>query len=143
MILLDVNVLLYAFLEDLPEHPRYRDWLVRTVSSNEPFGLSDIVLSAVVRIATNPRISNPPASAEDAFAFVRALRSAPNATILSPGERHWAIFERLCHETMVRGPHVTDAYLAALAIETGSEWITTDRDFARFPGLRWRHPLAA
>ncbi|TAK75093.1 MAG: PIN domain-containing protein, partial [Dehalococcoidia bacterium] len=75
-------------------------------------------------------------------AFANTLRSSPGVVIVGAGDRHWDIFERLCLEAGARGNLVTDAYLAALAIESGSELITTDRDFARFPGLRWRHPLA-
>lgn len=72
---------------------------------------------------------------------VASVRDHPNAVTLTPGERHWGIFQRLCREANAKGNLVADAYLAALAIETGAEWITTDRDYARFSGLRWRHPL--
>ena len=94
-----------------------------------------------MRVATHPRIFSPPAPVGRAFAFATALRSQPNAVNINPGPRHWEIFERLCVATDAKGNLVADAYLAALAIESGSEWITTDRDFTRFPGLRWRHPL--
>lgn len=77
-----------------------------------------------------------------ALAFADALRAQTNAVIVSPGSRHWQIFEGLCVAAGAKGDLVPDAYLAALAIESGCEWITTDRDFSRFPGLRWRHPLA-
>lgn len=106
-------------------------------------GVSDLVLSGFVRIATHPRIFSPPAPAEQALAFATALRRQPTAVPVAPGPRHWEIFERLCLGAGARGNLVSDAYLAALAIESGSEWITTDRDFSRFPGLRWRHPLTA
>lgn len=76
-----------------------------------------------------------------ALEFVDRLREQPNTVLVAPAARHWDIFSRLCHATSAKGNLVADAYLAALAIETGSEWITTDRDYARFPGLRWRHPL--
>jgi toxin-antitoxin system PIN domain toxin len=112
------------------------------VTSPEAFGLSELVLSAFVRIVTNPRIFAEPDSVSDAFGFAAALCDQPNAVIISPGERHWEVFADLCREGRARGNLVTDAYLAALAIESGCDWITTDRDFARFPGLRWRHPLA-
>jgi toxin-antitoxin system PIN domain toxin len=95
-----------------------------------------------VRVATHPRIFDPPASTAAALAFADALRSQPNAVLVAPGSRHWEIFGRLCRSAGAKGNLVPDAYLAALAIESGSEWITTDRDFSRFPGLRWRHPLA-
>ncbi len=124
-----------------PNHPAYRGWLQDVVDSDEAFGVSDLVLSGFVRIVTHPRIFSPPESVESALEFADVLRARPNAVSISPGVRHWRIFERLCHETRARGNLVPDAYLAALAIESGSEWITTDRDYSRFPGLRWRHPL--
>jgi len=134
-------VLVYAFHEGTPDHKRYREWLEAAVISDEPLGLSELVLSEFVRVATHPRIFSPPAPVADALAFVAALRAQPNAVIVMPGERHWGIFDRLCRDAGARGNLVADAYLAALAIESGCEWITTDRDFSRFPSLRWRHPL--
>jgi toxin-antitoxin system PIN domain toxin len=135
-------VLVYAFHEGAPDHRRYRGWLQAAVSAEEPLGLAELVLSGFVRVATHPRVFSPPAPVERALAFADALREQPNAVILAPGPRHWAIFERLCLTAQAKGNLVADAYLAALAIESGSEWITTDRDFSRFTGLRWRHPLA-
>ena len=142
MILLDVNVLVHAFHEASPEHEAYRAWLETTVEADEPFGMSELVLSGFVRISTHPRVFNPPAPVGEALAFANALRSQPNAVIVAPGPRHWEIFEGLCVAAGVKGNLVADAYLAALAIESGCEWISGDRDFSRFPGLRWRHPLA-
>ena len=113
------------------------------MKSDEPFGVSSIVLSGFVRITTHPRVFEDPSPPATAFAFADAMRSARNAVAIEPGPRHWSLFERLCVESGAKGNLVADAYLAALAIESGSEWITTDRDFARFQGLRWRHPLAA
>jgi toxin-antitoxin system PIN domain toxin len=95
----------------------------------------------VVRVVTSPRIFSPPQPLELALEFAGAIRAQPNAVPVEPGRRHWEIFDRLCRAASVRGSLVADAYFAALAIESGSEWITTDRDYARFPGLRWRHPL--
>jgi uncharacterized protein len=141
MRLLDVNVLLYAFREAAPDHERYRSWLEGTLDADEPVGVADQVLSGFVRIATHPRVFDPPATLDEAFAFADAVRSAPNAVTVSPGPRHWGLFQRMCREGATRGNLVADAYLAALALESGSELITTDRDFARFPGLRWRHPI--
>jgi len=142
VILLDVNVLVHAFREASPEHAAYRAWLEATVAGDEPFGLSELVLSGFVRIATHPRVFDPPAPVGEALAFADALRSQPNAVIVAPGTRHWEIFERLCVTGGAKGNLASDAYLAALAIESGCEWITGDRDFSRFPGLRWWHPLA-
>jgi uncharacterized protein len=141
MILPDVNVLVYAFNEDARDHARYGEWLEETVKAPEPYAVSELVLSAVVRIVTNPRILQRPAPTERALEFVEGVAAAPNCVRLGPGPRHWRIFTDLCRTARVRGGGVTDAYFAALAIESGSEWITADRGFARFPGLRWRHPL--
>lgn len=141
MILPDVNVLVYAFREDTPEHARYRDWLRARIGAPEAFGLSELVLSGALRVTTHPRVLDPPTPLERALEFLEALRAQPNAVLLQPGPRHWDIFTKLCTAAGAKGNLVADAYHAALAIEHGCEWITTDRDYARFPGLRWRHPL--
>jgi toxin-antitoxin system PIN domain toxin len=103
--------------------------------------MSDIVLSGFLRIVTNPRVFDPPSSVEDALSFADRVRQAPNCVPIAPGDRHWQIFSGLCRASGVRGNLVPDAYFAALAIESGSEWITNDGDYARFPGLRWRRPF--
>jgi hypothetical protein len=136
----DVNVLLYAHREDSSHHAACHRWLLDTMKMDAPFGLSDTVLAAVVRIATHPKIFKLPSRVDVALAFAAGLLAQPNAIMVRPGARHWEIFTRLCGEAAVRGNLVTDAYLAALAIESGCEWITTDGDFARFPGLKWRRP---
>ena len=142
MILPDVNVLIYAFRKDVLQHAQCRPWLNAVVSSDAPFGLSPLALNALVRITTNPRIYKTPSTIEDAFGFCEDLLGQPHCQIVEPGERHWNIFKRLCIETDTRGPRVTDAWFAALAIESGCEWITFDRDYARFPGLKWQVPTA-
>ena len=141
MILIDVNVLVYAFHDGSPDHDAYRQWLAETIESDEPFGVSDLVLSGLVRVLTHPRIFNPPVPLAEALAFADALRSQPNAVVVAPTARHWDIFKRLAQGAGAKGGLVADAYLAALALAAGCEWITADRDFSRFPGLRWRHPL--
>lgn len=138
----DVNVLIYAFRDAAPDHSRYRSWLEDALGAEEPLGIADIVLSGFVRVATHPRVFDPPASTMDALVFARTVRDAPNAVRVAPGLRHWELFEKLCVDGAARGNLVADAYLAALAVESGCELITTDRDFARFPGVRWRHPLS-
>lgn len=142
MLLFDVNVLVYAFRQDIPDSDRYAAWLEDVINNELAYGVCDFVLSGFVRIVTHPRILSPPATMDAALAFIETIRSQPQCVIISPGVRHWGIFTRLCKSTGARANLVPDAYLAALAIESGSEWITTDRDFARFPGLRWRHPLS-
>jgi hypothetical protein len=143
VILADVNVLVYAYREDVPRHEAYHEWLEEAISGDEAYGLSDLVLSGFLRVVTHPRIFSRPSPIEHALDFAGALRGHPNCVPLVPGPRHWEIFIRLCRSTGVKGSLVADAYFAALAIESGSEWITTDRDYSRFPGLRWRHPLAS
>jgi len=139
--LVDVNVLVYAHRKDAPDHERYRAWLEAWLDSDTAFGLSDLVLSGFLRVVTHPRIFNRPTPVEAALEFTDAIRSRPNCVPIAPGRRHWEIFTRLCSVAGVKGNLVPDAYFAALAIESGSEWITTDRDYSRFPHLKWRHPL--
>jgi toxin-antitoxin system PIN domain toxin len=134
-------VLVYAHREDSPRHKEFHAWLDGVVNGDEPYGVSDLVLSRFLRVVTHPRVFAPPPPMERALEFTDTIRSAPNAVRVAPGERHWEIFARLCRETGIRGNLVPDAWFAALAIESGSAWITADRDYARFPGLRWRHPL--
>lgn len=141
MDLIDVNVLVYAHRADTPDHDAYRRWLEDVIQSDQAYGMSDIVLSGFLRIVTHPRIFDPPNTMDTALAFVDAVRNQVNCVHIAPGPRHWEIFTRLCQSAGVRGNLVPDAYLAALAIESGSQWLTTDRDYSRFPGLRWRHPL--
>ena len=141
MILCDVNVLIYAFRSDSIRHEEYRAWLIDRLTGPENFGVSELVLSGLVRVVTHPRVYNKPSSADEVFEFAEAIRSRPNTVIVAPGQRHWDIFRDLCEANDVKGNLVPDAYFAALAIEKGCEWVTTDRDYARFPRLRWRHPL--
>jgi toxin-antitoxin system PIN domain toxin len=114
--------------------------LEELVNSNEAFGLSELVCSAFVRVVTHRSVFLRPSPLEEALLFVEDIRSRPNCSILRPAERHWHIFVELCRAVGARGNLVPDAYHAALAIESGSEWITMDGDYARFPGLRWRRP---
>lgn len=140
MILPDVNVLIYAFRSDSADHQLCRSWLDAVIEGDASFAISPLALSAVVRITTGFRIYREPSSLALAFAFCDSLLGQPHRRIVQPGERHWSIFQRLCVDTDTRGRRVTDAWFAALAIEWGCEWITLDRDFARFPGLKWQVP---
>lgn len=141
MILPDVNVLIYAYRPDSPDHARYKAWLDGLVNGAAAYGVAPQVLASVVRICTHPRIFVHPDPVAHVLQFGRALLEQPNATVVVPGERHWAIFESLCANARASGNLVQDAWFAALAIESGCEWITTDRDYARFPGLTWRSPI--
>lgn len=141
MILADVNVLIYAFRIDADRHSEYRVWLDESVNGPSLYGISPQVLGSVVRICTHPRIFTRPSSLNDTLSFCNVIASAPNARVVVPGERHWPIFEGLCISAQATGNLVQDAWFAALAIESGCEWITVDRDYARFAALKWRPPL--
>ena len=141
MILFEVNVLVNAHRSSQEHHEVARGLLESVVNAPEPFGLSELVLSSFIRIATNPRLFAVPTPLDVAFGFVGRLRGRSNARIVRAGDRHWQIFEQLCLRTQARGALIADAYHAALALEHACEWVSFDRDFARFPQLRWRHPL--
>lgn len=138
MILPDVNVLLYAFRSDAENHPAYRTWLEEVLDGDTAYGMSPQVLASVIRLATHPRIFMRPDRLEDALAFASVLLEQPHCQIIQPGPRHWGIFTGLCRNASAYGNLVQDAWLAALAIESGCEWITNDHDYARFDALRWR-----
>jgi len=140
MVLPDVNVLIAAYRADSPEHERCHAWLTSVANGDDAFALSEIVLSGFLRIVTNPRAFKQPSSLASALEFVNTFRAVPHCVDLRPKERHWKIFARLCEQAEAKGDLVADAYHAALAIESGSEWITLDGDFARFPGLKWSRP---
>ena len=141
MILLDANVLIYAFRQDTDSHAEYRGWLEEALAKESAVGISEMVLSTVVRITTHPKIFIKPSTLDEVFQFVDYIRSCTHVVRVIPGRAHWTIFHRLCREVQTKGNLVTDAYLAALAIEKGAEWITSDRDFSRFPDLKWRSPI--
>ena len=143
MILPDVNVLIYAFRQGVPQHEVCRRWLDRVVGDETRFGISPLALAAVVRITTNARTYAPPAPRSRLpLGYCDNLLGSPIARSSNRAERHFEIFKRLCVETSTRGPRVTDAWYAALAIEWGCEWVTLDRDYARFPGLKFSAPTA-
>ncbi|MGB4779114.1 type II toxin-antitoxin system VapC family toxin [Microbacterium sp.] len=136
MIAPDVNVLVQAYRAEAADHAQSARWLQQAVSSAEALALVDSVITGYVRVATNPRIYEIPTPPDVALAIVDELLAAPRVTRISPGPRHWRIFAELCRATGARGNLVSDAAHAAVAIEHGATWVTFDRDFARFPGLR-------
>jgi hypothetical protein len=137
----DVNVLVNAHRPEARDHERYRAWLDDARSGHEPLGLCDPVLTGFVRVVTHPRVFRAPTPVSVALEFVDALIASPASVRIVPGERHWQLFVELCRRADAAGNLVPDAYLAAMAIEQGADWVTADRGFGRFPGLRWRHPL--
>jgi hypothetical protein len=141
LILVDVNVLLYAFRRDADRHAEYRAWLDGVVNGDAPYGVSTQVLASLVRISTHPRIYREPSTREEALGFCRALLEPDICALVHPGDRHWAIFVDLVDRAKASGNLIQDAWFAALAIDSGVEWISTDRDYARFPGLAWRPPF--
>ena len=142
MILLDVNVLVYAHRADMPRHPECRQLFDSLLVGPHVFGVPEVVLAGVMRVVTLP-IWNPPTSTDDALRFCMTVRSSRHCLIVQPTTNHWAVFEQLCRASGVRGKHVSDAYLAAFAVDRDDEWVTADKGFDRFPGLRWRHPWEA
>lgn len=143
MIVPDVNVLVYAHHQDSVDHDAYRSWWEDVVNGPSAYGVSDLVLSGFVRVVTHPKVFDVPMRADAALAAADAARARANARRVGPGDRHWSIFADLVRSTGAKGNAVPDAYLAALAIESGNEFVTCDRGFSRYPGLRWRHPLDA
>jgi uncharacterized protein len=140
VVLPDVNVLVYAHRGDAPHHALCHEWLEAVVNGQESYALSELVLSGFLRVVTHPKVFTRPSPLAAALEFTEQLRGRPNCVPVAPGRRHWEIFRGLCTEAGAKGNLVPDAYLAAMAIEAGCEWVTTDRDFSRFKGLRWRHP---
>ena len=141
MILVDANILLYAYDPDSPRHEPARIWLETTLSRPEPVGVSWVTILAFLRIGTDPRVLQHPVSVTEAMAIVSGWLERPMVTILNPGPRHWEILRDLVTEGEAHGPLFTDAHLAALAVEHGATLATTDRHFRRFPGLRMLNPL--
>jgi toxin-antitoxin system PIN domain toxin len=141
MILFDVNVLVYAHREDAPPHRRILEWLEKVVDGDSAFALSDLVLSGFLRVVTHPRVFVTPSPIEKALEFINGMRARANCALVSPGQRHWEIFTSLCGRLAPKGNLIPDAFFAALAIEWGCTWATTDGDYARFPGLSWVNPL--
>lgn len=139
--LIDTNVLIYAHRPESERHREFRDWIGGVISGPEPYAVSDFAVNGMIRVVTDRRVYKDLTPIETALAYADKLRNQPHATVINPGARFWAIFEEICHRADVRGKLVPDAYLAALSIENACEFITTDRDFGKFPGLRWRHPL--
>jgi len=141
LILVDANLLLYAYHPRAELHESSRAWLEATLSGPQLVRFAWLTLWAFLRISTHRRVFERPLSASEAGAAVSSWLAQPGAGILEPGERHWDILQTLMKEGQTTGPLVMDAALAALAIEHGATLHTTDRDFSRFPGLKWTNPL--
>jgi len=138
--LLDANVILYAYNRDAAHHTACRDWLEAAVNADEPVGLPWQTSLAFIRISTNPKATRTPLSGSEACEILSSLLVRPSVVTVEAGERFWEILVHLIRAARVAGPLVTDAALAALAIEQGAVLCSTDRDFRRFDGLRLLDP---
>ncbi|MFI9560524.1 type II toxin-antitoxin system VapC family toxin [Nonomuraea endophytica] len=132
---------MHAFRREAHDHERFRLLVAEMVAGESAYAVSDFAVNGFMRIVTNGRIYKNPDSVESALSFAEDVRNRPHAVVIVPGPRHWEIFSRLCRQIEAKSKLVPDAYLAALAIEHGCEFVTCDKDFARFEGLRWRSPL--
>ena len=142
MLFLDVNVLVGAQRNDTSPHARtMRSWLESAAAGHEPIGVSELALSAMVRIVTHPRVFDRPSTPAEAIGFADALLAAPRVAVVRPGPRHWSIFTALVADQRLRGNDVPDAYYAAVALEQGATVVTADRGFSRF-GVRVLDPTA-
>jgi uncharacterized protein len=141
VIVLDANLLLYAYDNESPQHAIARHWIETMFSGAELVGLPWQTTSAFLRIMTNPKLPGERFTVGEAVAVVDDWLEQPNVRTLGPGEDHWLLFRQMIVEGQAPGALVSDAHLAALTIEFGGVLYTTDRDFARFPGLRWKNPL--
>lgn len=141
MMLLDVNILVHLHREDADRHDAIRAWMQTTLAGPQRIAVSDLALSGCLRVLTHPRVFKQPSPLNLALRFVQEFRSHSQVHLLGPGPGHWERFSELCRKVDARGNLIPDAYHAALAMEHDCEWISLDRGFVRFPGLRWRHPL--
>lgn len=141
MIVIDANLLLYAYSAASPHHQKARIWLETVLSGEEPVGIPWQTVAAFVRIATDPRVPGFRRSAAEALQIVDEWLQEPKVRLLLPGDQQWRLFRKMVLEGQTSGPLVSDAELAALTTEYGGVLYTADRDFARFPGLRWVNPI--
>jgi len=143
VIILDADILLYAYDETSPQHRNARDLVNRVFSSGAPVGLPWQTVGAFLRIVSDTRLPGHRKTPEEAAQVVDRWFEQPNVRLLAPGDQHWRWLRQMMTDGQAHGPLVTDAQLAALTIEHGGELYSTDRDFARFPGLRWKNPLTS
>lgn len=141
MIVVDANLLIYAYDTDSPQHKNSRAWMEKIFSDVEPVGLPSQTISAFLRVVTNRRLPGSRLIVEQALQIVEEWLAQPNVRIIVAGDEHWSLLKRMMVDGQASGPLVSDAELVALTIGYGGVLYTADRDFARFPGLRWKNPL--
>jgi len=142
MILPGINLLVYAYNSDAPEHVQARDWWETCMSEREQVALTWIVMLGYVRLMTSRSVLIEPLHPNEAFGHVRSWLERPQVEILNPGPRHLDLMQRLSAEAGSLGPLTTDLHLAAMAIDVKAALHSNDNDFGRFSGLRWVNPLA-
>lgn len=142
MIVVDVNLLLYAVIDGFSQHPRTREWWEETLNSTIDVGLTGPAVFGFLRISTNPRVLESPLSIDKATGYVTDWLNQPNVQFVHPGTRHLEIAFKLLRAVGTAGNLTTDAQLAAFAIEHDADLCSNDTDFGRFEGLRWVNPLA-
>jgi toxin-antitoxin system PIN domain toxin len=141
LILIDANLLLYAYDRSSPQHQGAKRWLQETLGGDESVRLALVTLLAFLRIGTSPAVFRRPLRAREAIGIVTSWLELPSVGVAEPTDGHWPLVETLARRGQARGALMMDAHLAALAIEHGATLCTTDRDFARFPRLKLRNPL--
>ena len=142
MILLDVNLLIYAVDADSPQHARARRWLEQTLSGDTAVGLPWMVVLAFVRVTTRAGILRAQLTVAQAIGFVDEWLAQPYVILVAPGDAHWPILKNLLLDAGAAGNLTADAHLTALAIENGCAIASSDHDFRRFAGLKLINPLA-
>ena len=140
MIVLDANILFYSYSTGSPRYERARTCVETLLSGTELIGLPWQTITAFLRISTNARLPGARPAMEAAQEIEEWLNQ-PNVRLLSPADDHWQVLRRMMFEGQAFGPIVSDAEIAALTMENGAVLYSSDRDFARFPGLRWVNPL--
>jgi toxin-antitoxin system PIN domain toxin len=137
----DANLLIYSYDPNAPLHAKSRNWMEDLFSSDDPVGIPFLCVHAFMRYVTDAKRLAAPLRFNEAAEIVDLWTSLPNVRILYPGERHWQVFQHICSQVRIAGPRLTDAAIAAIALEHNAIIHTNDRDFARFPNLRWHNPL--
>lgn len=141
MILVDSNILIYAYNNNSREHESARKWLGDSLTGAESICFTWITLMSFIRVSTNKKLFVKPYSASEAFSVVEHWLSAPNSVLISPGSEHLALSKKLAIDSKAYGPDLTDVHLAAIAIENDAKFATTDDDFKKFKGLNYFNPL--
>ncbi len=141
MMLLDVNVLIYAYNDGSPDHHRWSCWLAEVLEGHESFGITSHVFASFIRIVMDERLFTHPSRFYGAYEFIEILKSDDKFVLVQEGSRHWNVFTSLCRILRIKSQQIPDTYLAAIAIEQGHELITADKGFKKYPGLKFRNPL--